>query len=71
MVEKIFSTYHLQGKVSMWWDQLKKEKHLDERKVSCRDLEGYFQEKYLLENYYERNMKELFELKLQSMKMDD
>jgi predicted ferric reductase len=26
-VEAIIETYHLQGKTSMWWDQLKKVKH--------------------------------------------
>jgi hypothetical protein len=35
-VEKIIETYHLQGKETMWWDQIKQEKHLDERKVLWR-----------------------------------
>jgi hypothetical protein len=33
-VETRIVTYHLQGKATMWWDQLKQEKHIDERKVS-------------------------------------
>jgi hypothetical protein len=41
----------------MWWDQIKQEKHLDERKVSWRQLKGYFKENYLSENYYERKIK--------------
>jgi hypothetical protein len=55
----------------MWWDQLKKTKHLDERKVSWRQFKGYFQEKYLSNNYYKRKMKEFFELKLGSMTIDE
>jgi hypothetical protein len=55
----------------MWWDQLKQSKHLDEKKVSWRQFKGYFQEKYLSEHYYERKMKEFFELKLGSMTMDE
>jgi hypothetical protein len=35
-VETRIATYHLQGKATMWWDQIKQAKHLDERKVSWR-----------------------------------
>jgi predicted AlkP superfamily phosphohydrolase/phosphomutase len=52
-------------------DQLKKAKHLDEKRVSWRQFKGYFQEKYFSEHYYERKMKEFFELKLGSMTMDE
>jgi hypothetical protein len=55
----------------MWWDQLKQAKHLDEKRISWRQFKGYFQEKYLSEHYYERKMKEFFELKLGSMTMDE
>jgi hypothetical protein len=34
-------------------------------------LKGYFQEKYLSKHYYERKMKDFFELKLGSMFMDE
>jgi predicted AlkP superfamily phosphohydrolase/phosphomutase len=70
-VEAIIETYRLQGRVTMWWDQLKQSKHLDEKKVSWRQFKGYFQEKYLSEHYYERKTKEFFELKLGSMIMDE
>jgi hypothetical protein len=40
----------------MWWDQLKQSKHIDEKRVSWRQFKGYFQDKYLLEHYYERKM---------------
>jgi hypothetical protein len=65
-IEAIISTYQLQGKVTMWWDQLKQANHLDEKMISWRKFKGYFQEKYLCEHYYERKMKNLFELKLQA-----
>jgi hypothetical protein len=35
-VETKIATYHLQGKATMWWDQLKQAKHLEEKKVSWR-----------------------------------
>jgi len=71
MVEVVIASYHLQGKETMWWDQLKKAKHLDEKRIAWRQFKGYFQEKYLSENYYERKMKEFFELKLGSMTMHE
>jgi hypothetical protein len=70
-VEARIATYHLQGKVSMWWDQLKKAKHLDAKRISWRQYKGYFQEKYLSMHYYERKMKDFFELKLERMTMDE
>jgi hypothetical protein len=70
-VETIIATYHLQGKEVMWCDQLKQEKKLDERKVAWRQFKGNFQEKYLCENYYERNMKEFFELNMGSITMNE
>jgi hypothetical protein len=66
-VEAIIQTYHLQGKETMWWDQLEQAKHLDEKRISWGQFKGYFQQKYFYEHYYERNMKEFFELKLGSM----
>jgi len=41
---------------------LKKEKHLNERKVPWKEFKGYFQEKYLFKNYYEIKMKEFFNI---------
>jgi hypothetical protein len=35
-VEATISTYHLQGKETMWWDQLKQAKHFDEKRISWR-----------------------------------
>ena len=54
----------------MWWNNLKKAKNFDEKRISWRQFKGYFQEKYLSEHYYERNMKEFFELKFVTMTME-
>jgi predicted AlkP superfamily phosphohydrolase/phosphomutase len=70
-VEVIISSYHLQGKATMWWDQLKQAKNLDDKIISWRQFKGYFQEKYLSKHYYERKMKEFFELKLGTMTMEE
>jgi hypothetical protein len=70
-VEANISTYHLQGKTTMWWDQLKKDKNLDEKRISWIQVKGYFQEKYFFEDHYERNIKDFFEIKLGTMTMEE
>jgi hypothetical protein len=34
--EGIISIYQLKGKASMWWDQLVKVQHIDEKKITWR-----------------------------------
>ena len=45
--------------------------HIDENKVTWREFKRYFQKKYLTKRYYDKKMKEFFELKLGSMTIDD
>jgi hypothetical protein len=70
-VEARIAAYHLQGKASMWWDRLKQVKHLDEKIISWKQFKKYFQQQYLSEQYYDKKMQELFELKLGNMTMDE
>jgi hypothetical protein len=70
-VETRIATYQLQGKLAMWWEKRNQSKHLDDKRVSWRQLKGYFKDKYLSEHYYDKKMKDFFELKLGSMKMDE
>jgi hypothetical protein len=65
------SLYQLKGKTSMWWDQYVKVQHIDENKVTWRKFKRYFQKIYLTKWYYDRKMKEFFELKLVSMIIDE
>jgi hypothetical protein len=55
----------------MWWDQYVKMKHIDENKVTWREFKRYFQNKYLTNRYYDNKMKDLFEIKLMSMTIDE
>jgi hypothetical protein len=59
--------YQLKGKASMWWDQLVKVQHIDEKSVTWREFKKHFEKKYLTKRYYDKKMKEFFELKLGSM----
>jgi hypothetical protein len=63
--------YHLKGKESMWWDQLLQVKHIKEKNVTWKEFKKYFENKYLTKRYYDKTMKEFFELKLGSMTIDE
>jgi hypothetical protein len=46
-------------------------KHIDENKVTCREFKRFFRKKHLTKRYYDKKMKEFFELKLESMPIDE
>jgi hypothetical protein len=69
--EGIISIYQIKGNASMWWDLFLHVQHIDERKVTRRELKRYFQKKYLTKLYYDMKMKEFFELELGSMTIDE
>ena len=45
--------------------------HIDEKKVTWMEFKWYFENKYLTKRYYDKKMKDLFELKLGSMTIDE
>jgi hypothetical protein len=63
--------YQLKGKASMWWDQLVQVQHIKEKNVTWKEFKKYFENKYLTKRYYDKKMKEFFELKLGSMTIDE
>jgi hypothetical protein len=63
--------YKLKGKASMWWDQLMKVHHIREKYITWKEFRRYFEDKYLTKRYYDRKMKDFFELKLGSMTIDE
>jgi hypothetical protein len=70
-LEAKISTYHLHGKDVMWWDQLKQVEHINENRITWKQFNKYFQKECLLEHFYNKKMKELFELRLGSMTMSE
>jgi hypothetical protein len=63
--------YQLKEKTSMWWDQLVQVQHIREKYIIGKEFKRYFEKKYLTKRYYDREMKEFFELKLGSMTIDE
>jgi hypothetical protein len=45
--------------------------HIKEKNVTWKEFKKHFEKKYLTKRYYDKNMKELFELKLGSMTIDE
>ena len=45
--------------------------NLDERKISWRSFERYFKHDHMSQQYYDKKMQELFELKLGNMTMEE
>jgi hypothetical protein len=54
----------------MWWDKLVQVQHIVEKNVTWREFNKYF-EKYLTKRYYDKKMKEFFELKLGSKTINE
>jgi hypothetical protein len=63
--------YQLKGKVSMWWDQFIKVQHISEKDITWKEFKRYFEKKYLTKIYYDKKMKDFFELKLGNMTIDE
>jgi hypothetical protein len=69
--EGTIAIYQLKGKTSIWWDQLVQVQCLREKNVTWKDFKKFFEKKYLAKRYYDKKMKEFFELKLESMTIDE
>jgi hypothetical protein len=69
-VEGRIAMHQLKGKASMWWDQFVQVQHIREKEVTWKDFKRYFKKKYMTKRYYDRKMKDFFELKLGSMTID-
>jgi hypothetical protein len=67
----IIAMYQLKGKASMWWDHFVQVQHIREKDITWKEFKRYFEKQYLTKRYYDRKMKEFFELKLGSMTIDE
>jgi hypothetical protein len=55
-LEARISTYYLHGKDAMWWDQLKQVEHVNESRITWKQLKNYFQKEYLSDHFYDKKM---------------
>jgi hypothetical protein len=45
--------------------------HVKEKDITCKEFKRYFERKYLTKIYYDRKMKDFFELRLGNMTIDE
>jgi hypothetical protein len=65
------STFNLNEKVSIWWEDLKNVKGVRKEDLSWERFEKYFQKKYLLEKYFDEKTKEFYQLKLGQLTIEE
>jgi hypothetical protein len=65
------ATFNLNGKASIWWEDLKNVKGVHEEDLSWEQFEKYFRKKYLSEKYFDEKTKEFYELKLGQLTIEE
>jgi hypothetical protein len=56
--------FNLNGKASIWWEDLRNVKGVHEKDLSWKQFEKYFRKQYLSEKYMDGKTKEFYELRL-------
>ena len=56
--------FNLNERASIWWENLRKVKKINEIRIVRKQLKKYFKHKYLYDRYYDDNIKEVPELRL-------
>jgi hypothetical protein len=65
------SIFNMNGKSSIWWEDLRDVKRVHEKDFSWKQFEKYFKKKYLSENYFDGKTKEFYELKLGQLTINE
>ena len=69
-IKSHLAIYNVNGKVARWWRDLKNTKKDEVREIRWSNFHKTFQEKYMLERFFDRKVKEFHELRMGSMTMD-
>jgi hypothetical protein len=65
------ATFNLNGKDSIWWEDLKSMKGVREEDLSWKWFEKFLQKKYLSERYFDEKAKDFYELKLGQLTIEE
>eukprot|EP00253_Pinus_taeda_P029659 PITA_29659 len=63
--------FQLQGKLTLWWEEVKIVKGVTERTITWEKFQKYFKERYLTERFYDEKEKEFHDLRLGQQTMDE
>jgi hypothetical protein len=65
------ATFNLNGKDSIWWEDLKNVKGIHEEDLSWERFERYFKKKYLSKKYFNEKTNEFYEIKLRQLTVEE
>eukprot|EP00253_Pinus_taeda_P018243 PITA_18243 len=63
--------FQLQGKATLWWEEVKIVKGVNEQTITWDNFQRYFKERYLTERFYDEKAKEFHDLRLGQQTMDE
>eukprot|EP00253_Pinus_taeda_P016981 PITA_16981 len=63
--------FQLQGKATLWWEEVKIVKGVTEQTVTWDNFQKYFKERYLTERFYDEKAREFHDLRLGQQTMDE
>jgi hypothetical protein len=63
--------FNLNGKASTWWEDLSNVKGIHEKHLSQKQFDKYFKKKYMSGKYIDGKTKELYELNLGKLTIDE
>eukprot|EP00253_Pinus_taeda_P029692 PITA_29692 len=63
--------FQLQGKATLWWEEIKIVKGVSEQNITWEKFQKYFKERYLTEPFYDEKAREFHDLRLGQQSMDE
>eukprot|EP00253_Pinus_taeda_P008401 PITA_08401 len=63
--------FQLQGKTTLWWEEVKIVKGVTEQTITWENFQRYFKERYLTERFYDEKAREFHDFRLRQQTMDE
>jgi len=63
--------FQLQAKATLWWEEVKMIRGVNEQDITWETFQRYFKEKYLTERFYDEKAREFHDLRLGQQTMDE
>ena len=63
--------FNLNGRASIWWENLRQVKKINDKNIVWKQFKKYFKQKYIHDRYYDDKIKEFHELKLGQLTMEE
>lgn len=64
-------TYQLQGKSTLWWEEIKMTWGIEEQEITWHDFQKHFKDNYLTERFYNQKENEFHNLRLGQLTMEE